>query len=1057
MDLLQNWREQMVAQVKGERNHPSVMIWSIENEFLFINCINLYGNLMDQFEAEVTRTSDAVRAADPTRPTMVDGGGATKAQTLPVHGDHYVASEPQNYPDLAYAANATGGGRGRWTWDEQRPRFLGEDFFMAGNHPEVAYFEGDSAFSGKPVRGVGIWNRILQEGYRWAGYGAWQFWLGQSDTDQSQYVAYAARAVFSRDWNWTFAAGQTVPRTFAIFNDTRHADPITFAWTLTVDGKKAGGGSREYRVEPGTKLVVEEAVPMPKGKGRREGTFSLVLSVAGKEVFKDVKAMSVLDPTPRALANLDAKALVVFDPQGASAEFLTAQKVPFTRIETLDALPEAGKVLLVGKNALDAAGSASSRLAAYAAGDRRVIILEQQFPLRYQGLPAEMAAAENQGFTAFGEDAEHPALEGLTNSDFFTWGANKPLYRNAYEKPGRGARSLVQCDNRLRFTALAEVTVGKGLMLLCQLSVVENLDTNPVARQLFHNLLGAAASYRQEFHPVTAVVDGAPQLKTALDAIGLKYAVETDVLKSLAPPEPATAIVAASPANLKLLATHLPAVEAFTAKGGALVLCGLTPEGLADYNRIVGFEHAIRPGQRERVTLPPVRDRLTAGLTAGAVVLESSKRIFGFQAGNYVVSDMFSHVVDYDEIASFGQSDFHSYGNIVNGFVGSDGWPLIIDFPLPTNDLPFSIAIKLPKEETITEITYDPSVNYNPTTKIALLFDGSNRQEFTLPPTGDPQTFAIDPPRKARELTLQTCEWQIDPAKARNHGIDNVWIKVQRSPEFRAMAKPMLNVGGLMHYVKGNGHIVLCNLLFKDQEEVPDNVTKKRTILATILRNLKAPFAEGRTVVAGMNLAYQPVDIAKACNQYRDDKGWFGDKRFTFKDLPSGEQRLAGVKYNVYEMATSPVPNAILLGGRNVPGNLPAEVRGVAVGSKADALFFLHTARIDRRRSANDIKQGKTFELARYVVNYADGQKVEIPIVAEVDVEDYSQKAPAVLPGAQLAWVKPYEGTDLSAVAYSKQWANPRPDVVVQSIDILPGKDNAGLPAVLAITAARGE
>ena len=31
-------------------------------------------------------------AVDPTRPVMVDGGGATKAQTLPVHGDHYLVN-----------------------------------------------------------------------------------------------------------------------------------------------------------------------------------------------------------------------------------------------------------------------------------------------------------------------------------------------------------------------------------------------------------------------------------------------------------------------------------------------------------------------------------------------------------------------------------------------------------------------------------------------------------------------------------------------------------------------------------------------------------------------------------------------------------------------------------------------------------------------------------------------------------------------------------------------------------------------------------------------------
>ncbi len=115
MDLMRNWRDQVVAQVKGERNHPSVMIWSIENEWLYINCINLYGGLMDQFEAEVTKTSDAVRKADPTRPTMTDGGGATKANTMPVHGDHYTTGP---FPALP--------GPGlRRERDRRRPRPLG--------------------------------------------------------------------------------------------------------------------------------------------------------------------------------------------------------------------------------------------------------------------------------------------------------------------------------------------------------------------------------------------------------------------------------------------------------------------------------------------------------------------------------------------------------------------------------------------------------------------------------------------------------------------------------------------------------------------------------------------------------------------------------------------------------------------------------------------------------------------------------------------------------------------------------------------------------------------
>ena len=67
-----------------------------------------------------------------------------------------------------------------------------------------------------------------------------------------------------------------------------------------------------------------------------------------------------------------------------------------------------------------------------------------------------------------------------------------------------------------------------------------------------------------------------------------------------------------------------------------MVLCGLTPEGLADYNRIVGVEHVIRPFTRERVTFPLVRNPLTAGLTVGDIVMLSGQRIFGWTADEYV-------------------------------------------------------------------------------------------------------------------------------------------------------------------------------------------------------------------------------------------------------------------------------------------------------------------------------------------------------------------------------------------------------------------------------------
>jgi beta-galactosidase len=123
------------------------------------------------------------------------------------------------------------------------------------------------------------------------------------------------------------------------------------------------------------------------------------------------------------------------------------------------------------------------------------------------------------------------------------------------------------------------------------------------------------------------------------------------------------------------------------------------------------------------------------------------------------------------------------------------------------------------------------------------------------------------------------------------------------------------------------------------------------------------------------------------------------------------------------------------------------------VGSKADVLFFLHTFnRVTPWKAARPADAPPT--AFKYVIHYADGQTADVPIYAETDVDDFKQRSPAAIPGAQIAWVKPYAGTEFSAVVYSKQWNNPRPDVAIRSVDLVYGAPRRGVPALLALTAA---
>jgi hypothetical protein len=208
-------------------------------------------------------------------------------------------------------------------------------------------------------------------------------------------------------------------------------------------------------------------------------------------------------------------------------------------------------------------------------------------------------------------------------------------------------------------------------------------------------------------------------------------------------------------------------------------------------------------------------------------------------------------------------------------------------------------------------------------------------------------------------------------------------------------------------------------------------------------------------VIAGAGLVYTPLDLSRQANQYRDEKGWFGDSRFSFRDLPTGKHKLAGVTYDIYHFPTSPVPTVVMLKGPNVPGRLPRKVSGIPVHRQADALFFLQTARIDRPLSEQERKENRRPELFRYVIHYSDGATEVVPVHSETDVGDYRQEKPQALPGAALAWTRPYPGTSLSAAVYAMQWNNPHPDKEIATLDMTYGPEEArGVPALLAITAA---
>lgn len=1051
--LLANVRDQIVAQVRGERNHPSVNMWSVENEWLYINCINLYGGLMDDFEADMEKTIAEVRAVDPTRLAMTDGGGSGKGNILPVHGDHYVyTNEPNDYPNLAYTSQPNGGGRGRWVYDGKRPRYAGEEYFATGINPaDYAWIQGEEAFGGKADahKGMAEVQRMITEGYRWAGtFTAFHLWIGDEGRQfHDKYVANAERAVFVRQYDSAFSSGASVVRTLGVFNDSHSTDPLTLEWRLVIGAKNVQSGSKALAVAPGTNSKFDLTLSMPNVSVRTAGELVLQLKASGAVVFKDSKPVAVL-PAP----TFPKVALGLYDPSGIVAKYLTSRSVSFRALHSLATLPADLPNLLIGPDALTEAESTDPRLAAFALDGHRVIVLEQKNPLKFGALPTDLQPADGGGAFGFADNGDHPSVKGLTNADLKAWGGNSRLYERAYVKAARGMRSLVQVGPRLSQTALAEVPVGRGLVILCQLQVGHNLATGGAARTILSDLIGYAATYRQVERPVRSFT-GDRTFSQALDAIGVRRTDSPDPLAAIQ--TQGIAVISATPANLHLLASNLAKVREFTTKGGYLVLNGLTPEGLADYNKIVGVEHMIRPFRRERTALATPRDPLATGITTGDVVMYSGEKMFDFNDDRFVASDIFNYVVDTEDVAPFAKLPNEYFYNTVNGFVSSDGWKYIFSFEL--KDGPPEYTMTFPKPMAFKELTWIGNGFYHKVKKIGMSFDGGPVVTFDVQPNVDPQTLSINPPRTGKSIHFSILDWTKDPGVGEVVGIDNISLRVSRPQEWSQRVHSLLNVGGLVRYPQGSGAVVLVNLAFKEKEEVRLNADKKRSILASILRNLGATFSGGANLVVpgAHGVVYTPITLAGKATAYRNERGWFGDARRTLAALPTGRQTFVNVPFDVYDFPTSPVPTAVVLGGSGVPGNLPDKVEGIKVGLKANALFLLQTARLDSMRDDRERREGKRYEMARYVITYADGSVVKVPVIAEIDIADFRQKAPQDLPGARVAWSKKYGEGDDSATAYVMQWTNPRPDVVIATIGLEYGPDRRGVPALLAITAAK--
>lgn len=1077
--LYARWHEQLENRVRRWRNHPSVFIWELDNEIIYINARNL--GKLDAAEPEFTKAAAILANLDPTRTVVTGGGNALRDESLPVYGCHYFEVADRDYPREAYTlekslarqnGKASGGLREPWPLDfEKKPLFLSETAFLPGrNAAGFAAIGGEVTFLGKAESRptAGLIARFLAEGYRWKGVAAMHFWFDDAFTGASHYSSFQPVAAFVREWNSAFAGGQKVARTVRVFNETRFSDPLDFAWALTVAGNRVAGETRALAIPPGLSEEISIELPFPSLKGRAEANLDLSVKRGGTEVFRDTKRYAVLEPDagpkPRA-----SGPILVWDPDGAAARRLASRRIPFNQVGSFAEIPDRFGLLIVGKNAVAQNEATDSRWMALAAAGNRIVVLDQKFPLHFQALPADLEPTSLDGHSAFIQEPNHPVFDGLQDSDFFVWDGDGAVYRKAYRKASRGARSLAHCDNELAYSALSACPVNDGLIVVSQFALGQRLESSAVAQRLFDNLVAYAASYRLEEKPVALCTEPATPAGQALFALGVRGSAVTDPLAAIRSGTFGIVAVQATPEAMRALASDVSAVRAYAENGGWVMILGVLPETLADFNTLVGYAHIIRPFRMEKVRFAPRRDPLSAGLGLQDVVMSSGERIQAFNRDEWPVDDAFVGIVDLEDVAPFaefpppaywGDPDTKGPGddtwplNMVNGYLSDTHWRMIFSIHLNHAD-PTKWDIKLPREEEITGFAIAPNRLYHEITRLRLTFDGdaSSAQEFA-PSGGDRQDFDVRP-TKAKTITVELLEWK--PKGTSNViGVDNLWIRAKRPADFHDRVKPLLNIGGLVKYPVGKGGFVLNQYRFTNQEKNPNNAVKKRLVTATLLRNLGAAFAVGKTVVAGAGLAYRTAPLEGACNLYLKSDQGFPDQANDLSALPVGRHRFASVDYEIRDFATSPLESgAMLKHPRYRIENEKDAIRDIPLHGTADALFFLHTLLPgDAWKPRNDADDPPA--AFRYIIRYGDGTTETVPVTLGRGIAPWLQDDPRSLPDAALAWSAPAKQGGKTVAVYSFQWTNPNPGKPLQSVSLEYAGDGPkwGTPVLLGITAA---
>jgi beta-galactosidase len=261
-----------------------------------------------------------------------------------------------------------------------------------------------------------------------------------------------------------------------------------------------------------------------------------------------------------------------------------------------------------------------------------------------------------------------------------------------------------------------------------------------------------------------------------------------------------------------------------------------------------------------------------------------------------------------------------------------------------------------------------------------------------------------------------------------------------------AEARELVFPGALVVLPMGKGQLVLDQRRwFTTREKL--GAPAKRILSALLLGTgvELAPVARPRALPSAV--ACKPIDLTPFANRAladdvaEDGVGGWSDQgpKGDLRTFPTGSQNFGGVPFTIGAAPKSCI--VLASNSRPKPETLPDEVT-IPIGYPVEGFYFLHAS-----------AYGGTY-VALYQIQYADGTRVDVPVMYDINIHDWTNPGPFMRETATssiVAWTGRCPMFSSIGV-YRMLWVNPKPAVPVKAVRFA-NPARVSVPMLLGLTA----